>query len=434
MGRSIAFVLLLFFSTEKIFAQQWQSFTSANSGLLSNNVFAIDVDALGIIWFGSDSGVTGYDGSNWHSYTLTDGLADHFVNDLKIMEQAELWVATHNGVSALGFSSLDAVTMATPYRTNNTGLLSNKINSLAIDRSLVRWFATDSGVTAFTGQQWITSRSPRVVLDYDVLSIGIGPDEVVYCGTAGGGVARLKLSALDVITAASTIERPWAPVPIDSVLAIHIGADSLQWFGTTQGLFQHRGINSKINWKRFTMEHGLPHPRVQAIAEDAAGKIWVGTGAGISCIEKDFSSYVNYSETDGLINDDVRDIKVASDGLIWLATAGGVSKFSPGASKVLKDQIDDVPRTIEAKIYPNPFNSSTSIEFRFSRSSQAEVAIFNLAGQRVRMLWQGLVPDMGLVLRWDGVDDRNYPVPSGMYLVNCLSEKQVMTKKLILIK
>ncbi len=434
MNRSIALTLILCLFSIAGFAQQWQAFTTENSGLPSNHVFSVDVDASGILWFGTDSGVTAFDGSKWYSYSRSYGLADNQVNDLKIMEPAELWAGTDNGVSAIGFSSLDAVTMATPYRTNNTGLLSNKINSVAIDQSQIRWFGTDSGVTAFTGQNWISAGSPRVVLENDVMTIDIGPDLIAYCGTAGGGVARLKLSDFDIITGASTMERPWAPVPIDSVYAIHIGADGLQWFGTTQGLFQHRGVNSKINWKRFTVSDGLPHPHVQAITEDSVGKIWVATRRGIAQIEKDLSAYVNYSSRDGLINDDVRDIVIAADGSIWLATAGGVSRFSSNTSMVQNDNVGPMPEFIELYVYPNPFNHATAIEFRWKNLAPAEIAIYNLLGQRVRRLWDGLVSTNRLLLHWDGRDDQGCPVPSGLYLARCSSGLQVVNKKMVLIK
>lgn len=430
----IVLSLTILLSGSNSFAQQWESFTTQNSGLPSNNVFAVEMDEMGIIWFGSDSGVTGFDGSNWRTYTPAEGLADHQVNDLKLMEHTELWAATSNGVSALGFSSLDAVTMATPYRTDNTALLSNQINSLAIDQNHIRWFATDSGVTVFTSQNWVSTRSQRVVLNHDVLAIDIGPDLITYCGTEGGGVARLKLSGFDIITGASTIERPWAPVPIDSVTAIHIGADSLQWFGTTQGLFQHRGINSKVNWKRFTVSDGLPHPLVQAIAEDAVGQIWVGTKAGVACIQKDLSSSKNYSTVDGLIDNDVRDIAVAAEGSIWLATAGGVSKFSPRPSQVHSPKTAENQQRIKLDIYPNPFNSTTFIEYHFTGVSVPEIAIYNLAGQRVRTLWTGRVSGGHLVVEWNGQNDRGSAVPSGLYLVRCSNGGQLMNQKIMFIK
>ncbi|UCE05359.1 MAG: T9SS type A sorting domain-containing protein, partial [bacterium] len=261
-----------------------------------------------------------------------------------------------------------------------------------------------------------------------------GPDELVYCGTEGGGVARLKISNLDVITGASTIERPWAPIPIDSVYAIYIGTDSLQWFGTTQGLFQHIGIDSKINWKRFTLTEGLPHPRVQTITEDATGKIWAGTPDGVSCIEKNLSSCLNYSMADGLVHNNVRDIVEDTDGSLWFATAGGVSKF-PSTTSFVKMINTTIARCFEQiSIYPNPFNICTSLEFKLVHPAYTEISIYNLSGQRVRKLWQGHATDGVHVVQWDGRNDQNCVVSTAVYLARFVSGTEIINKKVLVIK
>jgi ligand-binding sensor domain-containing protein len=386
------------------------------------------------MWFATDSGITAYDGSAWYTYAESDCLADNQVNDFIITSGPELWLATNNGISAMGVPSFDAITMSLPFRVDNTELFSNKINTLTIDPGNALWFGTDSGVTVFSGSEWISTNKQRVVLSNDVVAMDDSPDELVYCGTEGGGVARLKISNLDVITGASTIERPWAPIPIDSVYAIYIGADSLQWFGTTQGLFQHIGIDSKINWKGFMPADGLPHRHVQAITEDATGKIWVGTPSGVSCIEKDLSSRLNYSMSDGLVHNNVRDIVVATDGSIWFATAGGVSKFSSSASPVEVINPTIARRFDRIAIYPNPFNICTSIEFRLMHPAYAEITIYNLSGQCVRTLWQGLVDGTMHVVHWDGLNDQNCVVSTGVYLARFVSGTQIINKKMLVIK
>ncbi|MBN1153963.1 T9SS type A sorting domain-containing protein [candidate division KSB1 bacterium] len=434
MKRWIVFMSVVLILSVKGFAQDWQSFTTDNSGLPSNNVFSIDTDETGTMWFGTDSGVAAYNGLKWYTYSESSDLADKQVNDLGILRTSELWAATDNGVSAMDVSSLDAITMATPYRVDNTGLLSNRINAIAIDENHYRWFGTDSGVTVFSGSNWISTRTQNVVLRNDVMAIAHSPDSLVYCGTEGGGIARLKLSGLDVITGASTIERPWTPMPIDSVYAIYIGSDSVQWFGTTQGLFLHFGIDAKNNWWAFMPQNGLPHRMVQAITEDRAGRFWVGTAGGVSCIEGYFVSYRNYTTADGLIHDNVRDIVVAADGCIWFATAGGVSKFNPCVNKVqayerLKAQSYNV-----LHIYPNPFNMSTSIEFRLEDGGEVDLSIYDVTGRRVCNLRRGHLDEGMHVENWDGKDDRGVMISSGIYLVRLATNKHISTGKMLVVK
>jgi ligand-binding sensor domain-containing protein len=323
--------------------------------------------------------------------------------------------------------------MATPSRVDNTELLSNVINTTVMAGNN-HWFGTDSGVTVFTGFEWITSKIQQAVLKFDVLALAVSPDTLVYCGTEGAGVARLKLSGRDLITGASTIERPWAPVPIDSVFAIHIGADGYQWFGTGHGLFRHQGINSKQNWHGFTVADGLPHRQVQAITEDAAGKIWLGTQAGVTCLSKDFSDFVNYSANDGLAHPDVRDIAIAAEGEIWFATAGGVSRFSPKANSVSFTPINTLPDAGKISVYPNPFNSSTVIEFYISQPGNVELAVYNVLGQPVCELWHGPAAPGTHSVRWNGVDASGLSVTSGLYLARLFSNATVDFQKMLVVK
>lgn len=426
-----SFVLLFWNSAAD--AQQWQSFTAENSALPANSVNAVDLDEFGTLWFGTDSGLAAFNGAAWHTYTEQDRLANNQVNDFSIVPGPEMWVATQNGISDIHIYTFDAITMATPLRTDNTGLLSNVINRI-VTAGNNHWFGTDSGVTVFTGFEWITSKIQQAVLKFDVRALAVSPDTLVYCGTEGAGVARLKLSGQDIVTGASTIERPWASVPIDSVFAIHIGADGYQWFGTRHGLFRHQGINSKQNWHSFTVANGLPHRQVQAITEDAAGKIWVGTQAGVTCLSKDFSDFVNYSVTDGLVHPDVRDIAIAAEGEIWFATAGGVSRFSPKANSVSFAPTNALPDAEKISVYPNPFNSSTVIEYYVSQPGKVELAIYNILGQPVCELYHGPAEPGTHSIRWNGEDANGLSVPSGLYLARLFSNATVDLQKMLVVK
>jgi hypothetical protein len=72
-----------------------------------------------------------------------------------------------------------------------------------------------------------------------------------------------------------------------------------------------------------------------------------------------------------------------------------------------------------AKNYPNPFNPATDIVFYLAedapRSSPAVIRIYNVTGQLVRTLACGLARRGENRISWDGKDDRNEPVSSGIY-------------------
>ena len=83
--------------------------------------------------------------------------------------------------------------------------------------------------------------------------------------------------------------------------------------------------------------------------------------------------------------------------------------------------------------YPNPFNKETTITFRLTTESteDTEIIIYNLEGQKVRKFLD--VRNRTSVV-WDGRNENNMPVSSGIYFYKIQEGKFSDTKKMILIK
>jgi ligand-binding sensor domain-containing protein len=60
-------------------------------------VWAIAVDGEGAIWFGTDGGVSRFDGQTWTTYTEEDGLAFSDVNVIAVDGEGALWFGTNGG-------------------------------------------------------------------------------------------------------------------------------------------------------------------------------------------------------------------------------------------------------------------------------------------------------------------------------------------------
>jgi hypothetical protein len=79
--------------------------------------------------------------------------------------------------------------------------------------------------------------------------------------------------------------------------------------------------------------------------------------------------------------------------------------------------------------YPNPFNPSTSIQFTLGTRSPVTLQVFNVLGQRVSDLFEG-VADAGLHrLQFDGQAHA-----SGTYFYRLSTPQGVATKKMTLVK
>ncbi|MCF7794476.1 MAG: T9SS type A sorting domain-containing protein [Candidatus Cloacimonetes bacterium] len=98
---------------------------------------------------------------------------------------------------------------------------------------------------------------------------------------------------------------------------------------------------------------------------------------------------------------------------------------------------DDI-LNLETKLlgnYPNPFNPTTTISFSVTQTSPfAKIEIYNLKGQKIKTLTvtESQSPKVSVV--WDGTDQNNKPVSSGVYFYQLKAGNQIFTKKMLMMK
>jgi hypothetical protein len=84
--------------------------------------------------------------------------------------------------------------------------------------------------------------------------------------------------------------------------------------------------------------------------------------------------------------------------------------------------------------YPNPFNPSTTIRFDLPKSAFVRLSVCNLMGQEIAVLVNEKRPAGVHEVRWEGLDARQAPVPSGVYLYRLEAGPDRGTGKLLLLK
>ena len=84
--------------------------------------------------------------------------------------------------------------------------------------------------------------------------------------------------------------------------------------------------------------------------------------------------------------------------------------------------------------YPNPFNPETQIAYTLSTAGPVELAIYNILGQRVRILVQEIQAAGSYQVVWKGRNDQGVPVASGIYLYRLSSTQEVQVRRLLLLK
>ncbi|MBN2011326.1 T9SS type A sorting domain-containing protein [candidate division KSB1 bacterium] len=89
--------------------------------------------------------------------------------------------------------------------------------------------------------------------------------------------------------------------------------------------------------------------------------------------------------------------------------------------------------------YPNPFNSSTIIQYRIpdrlnSDQHQVSLKIYSLLGECVKTLVFESQAAGEYAVRWDGTNEENYAVPTGMYFYRLSFYNQNQVRKLLFLK
>lgn len=84
--------------------------------------------------------------------------------------------------------------------------------------------------------------------------------------------------------------------------------------------------------------------------------------------------------------------------------------------------------------YPNPFNPETQIRYDLPASGHVKLTVYNVLGQKVKVLVDE-VQDAGYKsVIWDGKDNSGKDVASGIYFFKIEAQNFDKTKKMVLLK
>nr|MBN2278468.1 T9SS type A sorting domain-containing protein [candidate division Zixibacteria bacterium] len=83
--------------------------------------------------------------------------------------------------------------------------------------------------------------------------------------------------------------------------------------------------------------------------------------------------------------------------------------------------------------YPNPFNPRTTMEYSLPRSSAVTITIYNVLGQKIVTLFDGISTAGKYELVWDGTDRTGKPMPGGIYFCRIDAGAFFKTIKMVMI-
>ena len=354
------------------FAQTFTNYTYAD-GLLADNVNCIDTYD-GYLWFGTQNGLSVFNGANWYNFTTSDGLIDNTIQAIHVSSSG-VWLGTDFGVSYVDLPTLFSGGIIISYTTAD-GLGNNVIKCINKDSDGNIWFGTNSGVSKFDGNNWFSLGTSDGLPFGGVVDIDQGSNGDIYLSTGLGGLFIYDGSVLTSVTEIDGL--------LDNKLrALVVDQEGKKWVGTSEG------ISVLDNNFDFLMNHTtmltLPAPDtlnpIEDVEMDSQGNIWVGVYVDYLVTEGgvcgyDGSQWIEYQVADGLIGPVVRAIAVDDNDDLWVATSTGVSKISNHGLGI-RESVEN-----QFILYPNPSRDRLTILIK--NESSEKIEIFNNKMQLVQ--------------------------------------------------
>jgi|GEM_PF-1768468 len=93
-----------------------------------------------------------------------------------------------------------------------------------------------------------------------------------------------------------------------------------------------------------------------------------------------------------------------------------------------------VEQSCHLRNFPNPFFSSTEIEYELVRLGYVTLEVYDATGRLVRVLYDGIASAGHYSILWDAGDCRGRKAENGVYFCNLTTEDLRITRKMILVR
>lgn len=308
---------------------QWGSVTVFN-GLPSDSVRAIAQTPDGVMWFGTDNGLARFDGRRIQNF-VPGGSESARIRALETSAAGDLWIGTAAGAYVYSGNRFRAVG-----GTENLGVTTIYHGSAEI------FFGTDAG-TVLQVRSDPAGPAAATILASPILAENEDPLSVTSLAEYEGKLlASTSGRGVFVVAAGDVSEFSTAPRPLfvnslatDDSRRIYLGSDAAR--GAS-------GIYVNDTGSRAT-RISAPTSDVLAL-ESNNGGLWVGTErSGLFHIEgaKLKKAYTFENTSGGLRSNTIFGIFTDREGVIWIGTNRGVSRFDRlGASQ---QNVSDIPNS-----------------------------------------------------------------------------------------
>ena len=263
---------------------------------------------------------------DFKNYTISDGLIQSTVNDIKQDKNGYLWIATDGGLSRF-----DGISFKN-YSSQN-GLPETVVNAICFDADGDMWIGGATGkIYLFSNEKFYQFNIIEDTICKRIQHLIIDSRNNLWASTEGLGVIKIKLNKKNKLKSLYTFYNN-QQVMGDAVHQAYEDKEGFIWLITQNGL---RRQNPRTNDIEIYTPGFLPKYYYTSISEDKKGNLILGTyGNGLCILNNNAAEVYFYDETLGLpqsINPFAKQVK---DSSIWVSIWDkGLARISKGEIKI----------------------------------------------------------------------------------------------------
>ena len=307
------------------------------SGLAKGGVSAIVQDEQGFMWFGTDEGLTRYDGYEYENYVAggKSSLSSFTVTSLA-PGKGTLWIGTDKGLNRLDLRS-KKFTAIHGNPQDPKAIASDFVTALCLGKGGLLWIGTqESGVDSYNPDTNEVKhfrakvRAPDTLSD-DAISVLLeDASGKLWVGTHEAGLNLLDPATGKVTRYVHDADKQGS-LSNDQVSSVFQDSTGTVWVGTVDGL--NRLDPASRTFRVYLKDPDAPK-WITAITEGSDGGLWFGVkGIGVYRLDRKTGEIERYTH-DGTDSSTIshpwtRSAFADRGGVLWFGfQAGGISKLN----------------------------------------------------------------------------------------------------------
>lgn len=325
---------------------------TSQDGLASDVTTTIMQDSRGFMWFGTEAGLSKYDGLNFTNYNTSaiaenTQLSNNVIKCVYEDDNKNIWIGTEYGLNLL-HQSTGQISQFINNREIKNSISNNVVTSIGEDAEGNIWVGTLSGLNRikynnqsksanFDHFKHSNSNANSLCSDR-IYSIFVDQQQNLWFCTEGGGISILENVSIKnedyTFIKLNHVPQDEKSLSNDVVYQLAEMGDGTFYAATDRGLNEitwkqgQKPYVSRQFFKNTTKNNWLQDNRIFSLLVDEYKNLWVGTfSKGLFFYDKKNNEFDNYIHNpllpQSISRNFVNQIYQSKEGIIWTSSAGG---------------------------------------------------------------------------------------------------------------